>query len=66
VFALLEDGCLEVWLTKGSGVVGIERSDPSEQVESFKRFHANDLIRRFAYAGTAGDRNRHVMSGRVH
>lgn len=65
VFALLEDGCLEVWLTKGSGVVGIERCDPSEQVESFKRFHANDLIRRFAYAGTAGDRNRHVMSGRI-
>ena len=25
-----------------------------------------DLLRRFAYAGTAGDRNVHVMSGRVH
>jgi hypothetical protein len=24
------------------------------------------LARRFAYAGTAGDRNQHMMSGRVH
>jgi len=34
-------------------------------VECFKQFHAEDLARRFAYAGTAGDRNRHMMSGRV-
>ena len=65
VFALLEDGCLEVWLTKGNGLVGIERTDGAEDVERFKRFHADDLVRRFAYAGTAGDRNQHMMSGRV-
>ena len=65
VFALLEDGCSEVWLTKGNGLVGIERTDEAEDVERFKQFHANDLVRRFAYAGTAGDRNLHIMSGRV-
>ena len=32
---------------------------------SFKRIHANDLARRFGYAGTAGDRNQHMMTGRV-
>jgi len=66
VFALLEDGCPEVWLTKGNTLVGIDRTDREEDVERFKRFHADDLVRRFAYSGTAGDRNQHVMSGRVH
>jgi len=66
VFALLETGCLEVWLTKRGGLIGIERTDPSEEVERFKRFHADDLARRFAYSGTAGDRNQHMMSGRIH
>ena len=66
VFALLEDGCPEVWLTKGNGLIGIERTDPTEDVENFKRFHGADLVRRFAYSGTAGERNQHMMSGRVH
>ncbi len=65
VFALLESGCPEVWLTKTGTLVGIERADSPEEVECFKRFHADDLARRFAYSGTAGDRNEHVMSGRV-
>jgi len=66
IFALLEDGCPEVWLTKGNGLIAVERADPPEDVERFKRFHAADLVRRFAYSGTAADRNQHVMSGRVH
>ena len=66
VFALLEDGCPEVWLTKGNGLIGIERTDPTEDVENLKRFHAADLVRRFAYSGTAGEQNQHMMSGRVH
>jgi hypothetical protein len=66
VFALLECGCREVWLTKGHTVIGIEAEDSQDRVESFKRIHGNDLARRFGYAGTAGDRNQHVMSGRVH
>ena len=65
VFALLEDGCPEVWLTKGNGLVGIERTDSDEEVKRFKRFRADDLVRRFAYSGAATDRNQHMMSGRV-
>ena len=65
IFALLEDGCPEVWLTKGDGLVGIEVSDAVEDIERFRRYHARDLVRRFAYSGTAGDRNRHTMSGRI-
>ena len=66
VFALLEHGCPEVWLTKGNTLVGIERTDSREAVELFKRFHGSNLVRRFAYSGTAGDRNQHMMSGRAH
>ena len=66
IFALLEDGCPEVWLTKGNTLIGTERTDSAEDVENFKKFHASKLVRRFAYSGTAGDRNEHMMSGRVH
>ena len=65
VFALLEAGCREVWLTKGHTVIGIEADDSADRVESFKRIHADDMARRFGYAGTAGDRNQHMMTGRV-
>jgi len=66
VFALLESGCKEVWLTKSGSVIGTQRTDRKEDVERFKQFHADDLARRFSYAGTAGDRNEHMMSGRIH
>ena len=66
VFALLEDGCTEVFLTKRGGLIGIHRTDLAEDVERLKQFHGADLVRRFAYSGTAGDRNEHMMSGRVH
>lgn len=67
IFALLEHGCSEVWQTRAGDLLGIEPSDEPERVASVKRFHtsSDNLVRRFAYAGTAGDRNRHEMSGRV-
>lgn len=65
VFALLEAGCQEVWLTKGHTVIGIEADDLPDRVETFRLIHANDLARRLGYAGTAGDRNRHMMTGRI-
>jgi hypothetical protein len=46
-------------------LIGIEAEDSPDRAESFRRIHANDLARRFAYAGTAGDRNQHMMTGRV-
>ena len=65
VFALLEAGCSEVWRTSDGGVVGFEPGDDAAMKESVLRSLADRLLRRFAYAGTAGDRNVHVMSGRI-
>jgi hypothetical protein len=63
VFALLESGCKEVWRTKEGTHLGIEATDPPEQIAMVQS--AYGPMRRFAYKGTAGDRNVHVMSGRV-
>ena len=67
VFALLESGCREVYRTKSDGLLGIEPADDPQRVDAVKRFHAENgnFVRRYAYAGTAGDRNRHEMSGRI-
>ena len=64
VFALLENGCKEVYLM-GQVVVGIEPGDPEDAAETMRRVYKVDYARRFSYGGTAGDRNVHVMSGRV-
>jgi hypothetical protein len=65
VFALLENGCSEVLQVKGCGLHGFDSDDVPELTARFGRLHGDQLVRRFAYAGTAGDRNVHVMSGRV-
>ena len=64
VFALLESGCKEVHLIKDS-VYGVEPTDPPTAIEDVRRWSKVEHSRRLAYAGTAGDRNVHVMSGRV-
>jgi hypothetical protein len=64
VFALLEAGCPEVHLLGGS-VVGIEPDDPPETVELMRKSRHVEHSRRFSYGGTAGDRNRHEMTGRI-
>ena len=64
-FALLESGCKEVWLV-GQTLIGIESTDDELEVELRRQFHQSNIRRRFAYSGTAGDRNVHVMTGRVH
>lgn len=66
VFALLEAGCCEVWMTKSNTVIGIEKSDSRSDVDLFQQNHGHELARRFAYDGTRGDRNQHVMSGRIY
>jgi len=67
IFALLDHGCPEVWRTKTGGLVGIESADDLERIAAVKRLYtdADNFVRRYAYAGTAGDRNRHEMTGRV-
>jgi hypothetical protein len=62
VFALLESGCREVWITDRAAF-GIEPEDTEEQVDMMKRCHKPS--RRFAYQGAFQDRNQHQMSGRV-
>jgi hypothetical protein len=64
VFALLETGCTEAWHV-GQAVVGIETTDGELDVDLLREFHEKGFRRRLAYQGTAGSRNRHVMSGRV-
>lgn len=66
VFALLEHGCTEVWLYRDQRLRGIEPTDPADQVVLWRQSAAADqLVRTFAYRGTAGDRNVHCMSGRI-
>ena len=63
VFALLESGCMEVLALPRGGVVGIEASDERTLRDALVEQHGP--MRRYAYRGTAGDRNVHQMSGRV-
>ena len=65
VFVLLEGQCQEVWLIRSGGALGFEATDSADEIGRIKQRRKDDLLRRFSYAGTAGDRNVHVMSGRV-
>jgi hypothetical protein len=65
IFALLEAGCSEVWRTSDGTLLGFEPGDDAGQKGATLRIQAGRLVRRFAYEGTAGDRNVHQMSGRV-
>ena len=62
VFALLESGCREVWVTDHTAI-GVEPDDTDDEVERMKRVHKP--VRRFAFHGRIQDRNQHQMSGRV-
>ena len=65
VFALLESGCTEVWLYQNGSLLGVEKDDPPDLVERSRKMAPESLVRTFGYRGTAGDRNVHMMSGRV-
>jgi hypothetical protein len=65
IFALLENGCREVWLYKNDSMLGIEPSDSPELVQLWEKMAPEALARKFRYGGTAGSRNQHVMSGRI-
>ncbi|OGC62580.1 hypothetical protein A2264_01095 [candidate division WWE3 bacterium RIFOXYA2_FULL_46_9] len=62
VFALLDAGCREVWITDRAAI-GVEPDDAEETVERMKEVY--QPRRRFAYHGPYQDRNQHQMSGRV-
>ena len=63
VFALLESGCTDALALPGGGLVGIEVNDGQGVCDSLLEQHGP--MRRFAYRGTAGDRNVHQMTGRI-
>jgi hypothetical protein len=65
IFALLETDSVECWLYDNGTLRGIEPDDPPELIEAARKAHPAPVVRTFRYAGTAGDRNIHVMSGRV-
>jgi hypothetical protein len=65
VFALLESDCTEVWLYQNRNLLGVEPDDTAEIVERCRKLCPESLVRTFAYRGTAGDRNVHMMSGRT-
>jgi hypothetical protein len=62
VFALLEAGCREVWVTDRAAI-GVDADNSEDDVERMKRLYKP--VRRFAYHGPFQDRNQHQMSGRV-
>jgi len=59
VFALLESGCKEVWVTE-TCAIGVEPGDSAEAVETMKGSHKPR--RRYAYKGLCKDRNQHQMN----
>ena len=52
VYALLDDGCHEVWMTKSHGLVGIQQGDSQQSLESLQRWYGDDLVQRFIYPET--------------
>ena len=60
IFALLENGCHIVWLLDDRSLIGFEPSDTERPY-----IGTHEIRRAFSYSGTAGDRNQHMMSGRV-
>lgn len=71
IFAALETpGVKECWISykdgQWNGTYGFAASDLAEKDEWLKVMEGfGNKLRRYSYGGTAGDRNRHVFSGRV-
>lgn len=65
IFALLETGCTEVWLYQNQSLLGVEPGDDPEQVAFAETIAREAIVRKFGYRGTAGDRNVHLMTGRI-
>lgn len=61
IFALLDGGCSIVWFLDDRTLIGFEPNDKSDDAWIGGR----KILRTFSYGGTAGDRNRHAMTGRV-
>jgi hypothetical protein len=65
VFALLEAGCTECWLYANRSLLGVEAGESAERVEACRQMAPEQRVRKLRYGGRAGDRNFHLMTGRV-
>jgi hypothetical protein len=65
VFALLQGGCTQAWQLKDGSVLGIEADDSQERIDALTALYAPSRVGFYAFRGSAGDRNVHVMSGRI-
>jgi hypothetical protein len=61
VYALLDDGCHEVWTTRNNGLVGIQQGDSQELVQNLQSFYEFDVLHRFIYPVTIGNWNRFAV-----
>ena len=62
VYALLDDGCHEVWTTKSYGLVGIQQGDSQQAVDNLQLYYGHDLVQRFFCPDTLGNRNACFLS----
>jgi hypothetical protein len=62
VYALLDDGCHEVWMTKSQGLVGIQQGDSQDVIANINLWYGDDLAYRFFHPGTSCNWNPSVIS----
>ena len=64
VFALLESGCMECWVFRNGGVLGVESGDDPARTEARRQHNGDSIARVFRYRENR-DRNVHQMSQRL-
>lgn len=62
VYALLEDGCREVWTTKRLGLIGIQHGDSLQTVESMQFYYGSELVECFSDPTTVSNRKSRFLS----
>jgi len=65
IFVLLENDCTEVLRYENDVLRGVEPGDSSELLAFWRDPDRGAIIRTFTYRGTAGDRKRHALLGRI-
>jgi hypothetical protein len=61
IYALLDDGCHEVWTTRSNGLIGIQQSDCQQIVENLRIYYGTDLVHRFLYPETTSTWNPNAL-----
>ena len=57
IYALLEDGCHEVWTTRSHGLIGIQHGDSNQIVEQLQQCFGFDVVARFYCLDPFGKRD---------